>query len=255
MHYTKLISEENFSAGRPLLIFLPQAEDGTTNEEVGYLIEELHISGRWPILVYNVDYKMKGNVYREINQCGTYIILTPGPCMEWELYIRKFWQQLQELIFGNSRDKSWNPRAKFLVPLMLNCTQFDNRNISRAILELLWIYRVMNVAVFFLNSNKHAGNDLQQNSTDSTQGTYLELHTWYPYENSERCSPTEGTVPVKVFTVRNLSEIRRSDVFRGYIDKNLKGCPITIVVKENPLFWYSTDQIRLLTFKNGELNC
>jgi len=78
----------------------------------------------------------------------------------------------------------------------------------------------MNTAVLFLKSNEQADNDLQQNTTNSTQGTYLELHTWYPYENSDRCNPDEGTVPVKVFTVRILSDIRRRDIFRGYIDKN-----------------------------------
>jgi hypothetical protein len=39
MHYTKLISEEHFTAGRPLVIMLPLAEESTTNEEVGYLIQ------------------------------------------------------------------------------------------------------------------------------------------------------------------------------------------------------------------------
>jgi hypothetical protein len=76
MHYTKLISEEHFTAGLPLAIVLPLAEEGTANAEVGYLIEEFHTSGRWPILLYNVGYKMKGNMYREIIQNGNYIILT-----------------------------------------------------------------------------------------------------------------------------------------------------------------------------------
>ena len=43
MHYTKLISEDHFPAGRPLVIVLPLAEEDATNKEVGYLIEELHI--------------------------------------------------------------------------------------------------------------------------------------------------------------------------------------------------------------------
>jgi hypothetical protein len=58
MHYTKLISEEHFTPGRPLVIVLPLAEEDSTNKEVGYLIEELHTSSRWPILVYKVSYKM-----------------------------------------------------------------------------------------------------------------------------------------------------------------------------------------------------
>jgi hypothetical protein len=58
MYYTKLISEENFTAGSPLVRVLPILPLGialslvdSKNKEVGYLIEELHKSGRWPILV------------------------------------------------------------------------------------------------------------------------------------------------------------------------------------------------------------
>jgi hypothetical protein len=38
----------------------------------------------------------------------------------------------------------------------------------------------MKADALFLKSNEHAGNDLQQNTTDSTQGTYWELQAWYP---------------------------------------------------------------------------
>jgi len=60
MHCTKLISEEHFTAGRPLVIMLPLAEEDLSNKGEGYLIQELHTSGRWPILVYNVKNKMNG---------------------------------------------------------------------------------------------------------------------------------------------------------------------------------------------------
>ena len=74
--------------------------------------------------------------------------------------------------------------------------------------------KYINSTLLFVKSNKHGSKDLHQNTTESTQEMYLELHTWYPYENSDRCNPTEGTVPVKVFKVRHLSDIRRSDLFR-----------------------------------------
>jgi hypothetical protein len=57
----------------------------------------------------------------------------------------------------------------------------------------------------------------------------LEQHNWYYYENSERCDAVEGTVPVKVFTVRHLNDIRRSYVFGGYLGKNFYGCPMTVL--------------------------
>jgi hypothetical protein len=248
MHYTKLISEEHFIAGRPLVIVLPLADECTTNEEMGYLIEELQSLVRCSILVINMGNKIKGNIHTEINKDSSYIILKSGPCVEWKPYIRSFIEEMYAFIFHNNRQHSLNQRAKFVVTVMRNCTQFENINISRAILEYLWKFKVMKAAAFFLNSNKHAGNDQQQNTTDSAHGTYLELHTWYPYENSDIRNLAEGTVPVKVFTVRNLSDICRRDIFRGHTDKNFNGCPITVVVIENPLLWYSTDEKETIDF-------
>jgi carbonic anhydrase len=46
MHFTKHISVEHFTTGRPLVMLLPLAEEDTTNKEVGYLIDELHTSVR-----------------------------------------------------------------------------------------------------------------------------------------------------------------------------------------------------------------
>ena len=102
MHYTELISEEHFTPGWPLVIALPLAEEFSNNKEVGYLIEELHKSGRWPILVYNGSNKMNGIMYTEIHQHGSYIILISGPCALWEFHIPSFWQQLYELTSRNA---------------------------------------------------------------------------------------------------------------------------------------------------------
>jgi len=58
MQYTILIAEENFTPGRPLVIVLPLAEQGSTSNELKYLIQELHTSSRWPVLVFNVSNEM-----------------------------------------------------------------------------------------------------------------------------------------------------------------------------------------------------
>jgi len=243
IHYTKLISEEQLTSGRPLVIVLPLAEEDSTNKEVGYLIEELHTSGRWPVLVFNTSYKMNENMYTDIHQHGSYIILISGPCKEWEEHISGLWQQLYELSENEKMWPSRNPRGKYIVSVMSNCTHLDNNHIARAILNHLWFYQVTNAAVLFLKSNEHAGSDLQQNTNYSTQGTYLELYTWYPYENSHRCNPEEGTVPVKVFTVRNLSDIRRSDIFRGNVGKKLHGCALNVHVEIKPPSVYPPKRI------------
>jgi hypothetical protein len=126
--------------------------------------------------------------------------------------------------------QSWNPAAKFVISVMLNCTHFKNTFISRSILKELWFTGVVKAAVLFMHSNEHGDKNVKQNTSFSAQGTSMKLHTWYPYENSERCSPARGTVPVKVFTARNLSDIRRSGLFKGYFGRNLHQCPVTVHV-------------------------
>jgi hypothetical protein len=192
--------------------------------------------------VFKVGNKTKENKYTEIHQDGSYIILTSGTCVEWKTYIRIISKQIIYFINEGYVENSWNPNAKFFVSVMSNCTPFDNKRISKSILKYLWFNHVMNATVLFLKTNEHAGNVLQQNTTDSAQGTYLELHTGYPYENSDRCNPTEGNVPVNVFTVRNFSDISRSNMFRVYIEKNFNGCPIRMYEAENRFMKYLTGQ-------------
>jgi hypothetical protein len=71
---------------------------------VEYLIEKLHTSGRWPILVYNINSKVNANMYTEIYQHGSYIIPILGPCKEGEEYIPRIWQQFFELSVD---DQTW----------------------------------------------------------------------------------------------------------------------------------------------------
>ena len=114
----------------------------------------------------------------------------------------------------------------------------------------------------------------KKNTIDSAQGTYLELHTWYPYENSERCNPAEGTVPVKVFTVRHLCvkvftvrhlcvkvftvrhlcvkvftvrhlcDITINEIFKAYYVKHWQGCHLNVYVELKPPFVYPHKHIR-----------
>jgi hypothetical protein len=114
-HFTKLIGEEIFTPGLPLEVVLPLAREDSTNKEVEYLIEELHTSGRWPVLVHNGSYMIKRYMYTEIHSHSSYIILISGPCNAWEKHILRFGLQLYELLVG---ENMWNPKAKFIVSIM-----------------------------------------------------------------------------------------------------------------------------------------
>jgi len=67
---------------------------------------------------------------------------------------------------------------------------------------------------------------------------------------------------VKVFTVRNVSDIRRNDIFRGKFGKKFHGCPIKVYVREFPRFvnrpkpfYYNDIDLGIYTKMNGKLKC
>jgi hypothetical protein len=221
------MSEEHFSAGRPVGVVLPLAVKDSPWKEVEYLLQELHTSGRWPILVYNMSSDMKENMYSETNKQGAYIILISGPCEERMEYIARFKQQVYGLSADKIRGQSFNARVKFIVSVMSNCEQKENTEFSRAILNDLWMNDVMKATVLFLKFNGRGSVN------DSVKSTYLEMHNLYHYENAQGCN---GTLPVKVHTAHNFSDIKKSDIFQNYYNKNFHKCQIRVQVFTAPHF-------------------
>ena len=68
MNYKSLISEENFKPGRTLVIMLPVAGEGSSSNEVSYLIQDIYLTSRWPVLVLNISNEMTQSMYAEIHQ-------------------------------------------------------------------------------------------------------------------------------------------------------------------------------------------
>jgi hypothetical protein len=256
MDYTKLISEKHFSVGYSLVIVLPLGEQDSSNNEVFYLVKELHALVRWSVLVFNARYEMEANMFIETHKHGNYIILMSGPCHDWEEHTSRFRQQLSKLRFGNT-GPWWNPRAKFLVSVMSNCTHFESTLISRVILNEFWFHGVLKATVLFMKSSEDGGKEPEQNKSNSKQDRHMELHTSFPYENSQRCDPAEGTLTVKVFPIRNPSDIRKSDVFKGHFIKNLHGSPIRVQASISPpfllppkFFWFN-DSYYYYSYEDG----
>jgi len=101
MNYTSLISEENFTPGRTLVIMMPLAGECSTSNDVRYLIQDIYITSRWPVLVFNVTNELNRNMYTEIHQHYSYIILISGPCKDWEQNTFGIGKQLSALSGDN----------------------------------------------------------------------------------------------------------------------------------------------------------
>jgi hypothetical protein len=75
MEYTILISDKYFDTRRSLVIVMD-----STNNDVSFLIEELHTAGRWPVPGFNAADRIKENMYGETHKHGSYIIFISCPC-------------------------------------------------------------------------------------------------------------------------------------------------------------------------------
>jgi len=180
MNYTSLISEENFKPGRTLVIMLPVAGEGSSSNEVSYLIQDIYLTIRWTVLVLNVSNDMTQSMYTEIHHHYSYIILMSGSCKGWEQNTFGIGKQLSALS-GDKMRKSWKPNARFFIQVMANCTQFESKNMSRSILSHLWTYQVSNAIVLFLKPDAYKDNDMQKNlkfSTKHVLGTPHLVSVW-----------------------------------------------------------------------------
>jgi hypothetical protein len=257
MDCTKLISEQHFTLARPVVIVLPATEEDSTTEEIVYLITELHTSNRWPILLFNTNYKVNANMTVEIHQHGGYVILISGSCRNFDEYIGKFSKQLTALASGKVQH-SWNPRAKFVLPVLSACTNHNSTYLARAILSRLWLYKVTNAVVLFTESNGHSSKFLEQSKARLAQHVRLSLHTWFPYEDSKRCNPTDGTVPVRTVFLQNVNDVPDRGILRGSVGKSLHKCPIRVLIRVQPPFVMPPNRIRTnasrkyrLLYQNG----
>ena len=166
--------------------------------------------------MFNVSNEIKENIYTEIHQHYIYITLLSGKCMDWKRKHFRFSETDLEFV-RRKLEGNMEYDFKSHYPSYGKLCAFYTKNISLSILSHLWTYYVINTAALFLKPNAHGGNDLQKNTSHSAQFTHLELHTWYPYENSDRCKPADGTVPVELFTVRNVIDIIETTYLKGFM--------------------------------------
>jgi hypothetical protein len=115
--------------GKPLVIFLSLLEEHSKKEELIYVIEELHTSNRWPIIVVDVIYDINVNRIIEMSKRGGYIILLSGTFQQFTNRIAEFWQHWAGLTYGTML-QSLNPTANLVIPVKIPCMYYDNIRVS-----------------------------------------------------------------------------------------------------------------------------
>ena len=80
----------------------------------------------------------------------------------------------------------------------------------------------------------------------------LGVYTWFPYQSSDRCIDVNDVTQLDSWVISTQGHFtKNTDLFPGKISKNLKGCPLKVIIRDIK----STFSTKLFnrTFSNGSV--
>ena len=188
------------------------------------LIAEIHRTSIWPIVV-NVD----GNINIPeksdfIDRDGSYIIIIPDG------NIINLIDEFNGLVQQNfSYTRLWNSEARFVVA---GANEFSVSQ-QMDIFDYFSIFRIYNCIIVSL---KHGViQNLYKGSitfTDVQKGITLVVYTWFPYQNSSRCTEISDVTLLDSWVISAQGHFtKNTDLFPRKISNNLNGCPMKTFVR------------------------
>jgi hypothetical protein len=259
------ISEKYLENGRTLVLSLPASntlqKDENTEMAVNsfqfntesqldtndILLEHLHSSLSWPILVFSPAGEIRKLDPRDWNSRnsenhGSYILIAR--------YHGGDLGALREQIYQLESLSAWNSRAKFVVVAEENKAR-QNDEMLKDILKEFWKWNIFNLVVL---------SPTELTSSSIPVGVY----TWFPYRlPSGRCGELLQFVRLDTCLTTNNTTFRfinDSPIFEQKIPYNLNGCPFRVsTLKFHPFIIYDNStldgsEIRLIVNLAAKIN-
>jgi hypothetical protein len=259
------ISENYFENGRTLVLSLPAYNKLQKNENMvvaiksvqsdmqsqldttDILLQNLHFSLRWPIIVFSPAGEIRKLDPRDwdtrnSDNHGSYVLIVryhSGHLSE----VREQIHQLESL-------PAWNSRAKFVVVAEENNVR-PNDQILKDILKEFWKWNIFNVVIL-------SPTELTNASTS------VGVYTWFPYSfPSGRCGELRQIVLLDTCLTTGKTTARflnDSPIFEQKIPYNIDGCPFRVsTLKFHPFIIYDNStldgsEIRLILSIADKIN-
>ena len=259
------IGEKYFENGRTLVISFPgnstlqkdknvevvvKSVESVTQSQLDtrdILLERLHSSIRWPIVVFSPAEeirKLDPRAWdtRNSEKHGSYILMAR--------YHGGDLSEVREQIYQLESLPAWNSRAKFIVVAEENNARRSDIKL-KDILKEFWKWNVFNVVIL---------SPTERTSASTTVGVY----TWFPYRlPSGRCGEFLQLVLLDTcLAACNMTDrfLNDSPIFEQKIPHNLNGCPFRVsTLKFHPFIIFDNStldgsEIRLMLSIADKIN-
>jgi hypothetical protein len=211
------------------------------------LLESLHSSIRWPIVVFSPSEKIKKldpNAWDtgKSEKHGNYILMAK--------YHGEDLSEVREQIYQLESLPAWNSRAKFVVVAEENNARPSDKML-KDILKEFWKLNVFNLVIL---------SPTERPSASTSVGVY----TWFPYKlPSGRCGELLQLVLLDTcLAAGNMTDrfLNDSSIFEQKIPYNLNGCPFRVsTLKFHPFIIFDNStldgsEIRLILSIADKMN-
>lgn len=146
------------------------------------------------------------------------------------IYVERESEVIEELdgkLYVLSSKMSWNPRARFVVSVIITNDAFNAQTTAKIVLEELWFYKIIN-AIVILKSPQTQKNGNDAGTFSDIHDQNLEIYTWFPYQDQGRCSAFYDVIPFDMWLMEGNGRFKNNiDLFPDKITHNLHKCPIT----------------------------
>ena len=182
------------------------------------LIQDLHESEKWSLLVYLNEAMMKYQTPH--NKHGSYIIILNN----YQRVVRDVSVLMNKL----TNDWDWNPRAQFVIVVIQKEEEENSaEHLAAGIFSQMWKWRVVNAVLISALGPQDARDTIP----------VLDVYTWFPYQPPGRCADVKDAVLLDRWVVDRKGSGRflyNTSLFPEKVPKNLEGCPIIASVFELP---------------------
>jgi hypothetical protein len=235
------ISHRYFATGRSLVI----SSAATYRDVRQELIEDIHRTAFWPVVVTVNGNISKPNKTDFIDREGSYIILIPDG------NIKSLKAEIEGLVKGqdNKFTRIWNSEARFV---MAGASTFS-MSTQTDIFDYFSKFRIYNCIIVSQENyvlDKECGRLNKFNGVDT--GMKFGVYTWFPYQSSDRCTEVNDITILDSWVITAQGHFtKNANFFPRKISNSLNGCPMKAHVRDD--HWYLTTEYVYYNDSNGNV--
>jgi hypothetical protein len=192
------------------------------NDLESHLILELNHMTLGPFVVFrHPNENTVGSFDEEVQEIyRSYIIV---------VYVEKESELLEELgekLYLLSNKASWNPRARFVVSVIMTNEVYNYQATAKILLEELWSFKILN-AIVIIKSPQTQTSGHGAGTFSNIRDQNLEMYTWLPYQDRGRCSTIHDVILLDIWLMEENGRFKNNvNLFPDKITYNLHNCPI-----------------------------